>query len=82
VEIRRGRSLDQRLERGRRIVDVCTEVLSVRKKTVLVEFTVQTGRRDMRDGECASDQTPAEAMAERSDTAVLKGGRQLQTSWG
>ena len=40
-------SLDQRLERGRRIVDICTEVFSVRKKTVLVEFTVQTGRRDI-----------------------------------
>jgi hypothetical protein len=37
VEIRRGRSLDQRLELGRRIVDICTEVLGVLKRTVLVE---------------------------------------------
>ena len=43
VEIRRGRSLDQRLEPGRRIVDICPEVLSVPKRTVVVEFTVLTG---------------------------------------
>jgi phenylpyruvate tautomerase PptA (4-oxalocrotonate tautomerase family) len=31
VEIRRARSLDLRLELGRRIVDICTEVLGVPK---------------------------------------------------
>jgi hypothetical protein len=34
VEIRRGRSLDLRLELGRRIVDICAEVLGVPKRTV------------------------------------------------
>ena len=29
VEIRRGRSLDRRLELGRRIVEICTELLGV-----------------------------------------------------
>src|SRR6267142_6834872 len=43
VEIRRGRSLDRRLELGRRIVDICVEVLGVPKRTVLVEFTVHSG---------------------------------------
>src|SRR6516164_954257 len=33
VEIRRGRSLEQRLELGRRIVDICSEVLNVPRKT-------------------------------------------------
>jgi hypothetical protein len=61
VEIRRGRSLDQRLELGRRIVDICTEVLSVPKRTVLVEFTVHTGDEILREGEWANDWTPAEA---------------------
>jgi hypothetical protein len=65
VEIRRGRSLDQRLELGRRIVDICTEVLGVPKRTVLVEFTVHTGDEMLRDGEWAGDWTAAEASAER-----------------
>src|ERR1700755_1504531 len=43
VEIRRGRSLEQRLELGRGLVDICSEVLQVPKRTVLVEFTVHTG---------------------------------------
>ena len=51
VEIRRGRSLDQRLELGRRIVDICGEVLGVPKRTVLVEFTVHSGDEMLRDGE-------------------------------
>jgi len=63
VEIRRGRSLDQRLKLGRRIVDICTEVLGVSKKTVLVEFTVHTADEILRDGEWTNDWTPAEASA-------------------
>jgi phenylpyruvate tautomerase PptA (4-oxalocrotonate tautomerase family) len=63
VEIRRGRSLDQRLELGRRIVDICTEVLGVPKRTVLVEFTVHSGDEMLRDGEWAGDWTAAEASA-------------------
>jgi phenylpyruvate tautomerase PptA (4-oxalocrotonate tautomerase family) len=63
AEIRRGRSLDQRLELGRRIVDICTEVLSVPKKTVLVEFTTHTGDEILRDGNWAGDWTDAEASA-------------------
>ena len=61
VEIRRGRSLDQRLEPGRRIVDICPEVLSVPKRTVVVEFTVHTGDEILREGGWANDRTPAEA---------------------
>jgi phenylpyruvate tautomerase PptA (4-oxalocrotonate tautomerase family) len=61
VEIRRGRSLEQRLELGRRIVDVCYEVLNVPRKTVLVEFTVHTGDEILRDGNWAGDWTEAEA---------------------
>src|ERR1700748_3587393 len=53
VEIRRGRSLDQRLELGRSIVDICTEVLQVPKRTVLVEFSVHSGDEILRDGEWA-----------------------------
>jgi phenylpyruvate tautomerase PptA (4-oxalocrotonate tautomerase family) len=66
VEIRRGRSLDQRLELGRRIVDICGEVLGVSKRTVLVEFTDEMPR----DGEWAGDWTGAEASAERKATFV------------
>ena len=63
VETRRGRSLDQRLDLGRRIVDICTEVLGVPKRTVLVEFTVHSGDEILRDGEWAGDWTDAEASA-------------------
>jgi phenylpyruvate tautomerase PptA (4-oxalocrotonate tautomerase family) len=63
AEIRRGRSLDQRLELGRRIVDACVEVLGVPRKTVLVEFTVHTGDEMLRDGTWAGDWTTAEALA-------------------
>jgi phenylpyruvate tautomerase PptA (4-oxalocrotonate tautomerase family) len=69
VEIRRGRSLDQRLELGRRIVDICSEVLTVPKRTVLVEFTVHVGDEILRDGEWAIEWSAAEASAERPDTA-------------
>lgn len=70
VEIRRGRSIDQRLELGRRIVDVCSDVLGVPKRTVLVEFTVHSGDEMLRDGEWAGDWTAAEASAERPATFV------------
>jgi phenylpyruvate tautomerase PptA (4-oxalocrotonate tautomerase family) len=63
VEIRRGRSLDRRLELGRRIVDICGEVLSVPKRTVLVEFTVHSSNEILRDGEWAGEWTAAEASA-------------------
>ena len=68
VEIRRGRSLDQRLELGRRIVDICAEVLGVPRRTVLVEFTVHTGDEMLRDGEWAGEWTAAEASAGKPDT--------------
>jgi hypothetical protein len=70
VEIRRGRSLALRLELGRRIVDICSEVLGVPKRTVLVEFTVHTGEEILRDGEWAGEWTAAEASAGRPDTFV------------
>ncbi|HEX9461211.1 MAG TPA: hypothetical protein VGB82_01305 [Alphaproteobacteria bacterium] len=63
VEIRRGRSLDLRFELGRRIVDICAEVLGVPKRTVLVEFTVHTGEEILRDGEWTGDWAAAEASA-------------------
>jgi hypothetical protein len=50
------------LDLGRRIVDICTEVLNVLKATVLVEFTVHTGNETLREGEWANDRTPAEAF--------------------
>jgi len=59
IESRRGRSLDLRLELGRRIVDICAEVLSVPTREVLVEFTVHAGNEMVRDG----DWTDAEASA-------------------
>ena len=65
VEIRRGRSLDRRLELGRGIVDICGEVLGVPKRTVLIEFTVHSGDEMLRDGEWAGDWTAEEASAER-----------------
>jgi phenylpyruvate tautomerase PptA (4-oxalocrotonate tautomerase family) len=70
VEIRRGRSLDQRLELGRCIVDICAELLDVPRKTVLVEFTVHSGDEILRDGEWTGDWTAAEASAGRPDTAA------------
>ena len=70
VEIRRGRSLDQRLELGRRIVDICAEVLGVPKRTVFVEFTVHTGGEMLRDGEWAGEWTAAEASAGKPDTFI------------
>ena len=63
VEIRRGRSLDQRLELGRRIVDICSEVLGVPERTVLVEFTVHSGDEILRDRNWAADWTAAEASS-------------------
>jgi len=68
VETRRGRSLDLRLELGRRIVDICAEVLGVPKRTVFVEFTVHSGEEMLRDGEWAGDWTAAEASAGRPHT--------------
>jgi hypothetical protein len=70
VEIRRGRSVDLRFELGRRIVDICTEVLRVPKRTVLVELAVHTGDEILRDGEWAGDWTFAEASAGQPDTFV------------
>ena len=72
VEVRRGRSLEQQLELGRRIVDICSEVLGVPSKTVLVEFTVHTGEEILRDGKWAGDWTDAEAT-ERTPIAPAMG---------
>ena len=68
VEIGRGRSLDLRLELGRRIVDICAEVLGVPKRTVLVEFTVHSGDEILRDCERAGEWTAAEATTLPSPT--------------
>jgi phenylpyruvate tautomerase PptA (4-oxalocrotonate tautomerase family) len=61
VEFRRGRPLDDRLTLGRKIVDICVDVLNVPRKTVMVEFTEHSGDEILRDGEWTSDWTPAEA---------------------
>ena len=63
-----GRSTDLRLELGRRIVDICAEVLGVPKRTVLVEFTVHSGDEILRDGERAGEWTAAEASTLPSPT--------------
>jgi phenylpyruvate tautomerase PptA (4-oxalocrotonate tautomerase family) len=68
VEIRRGRSLDLRLTLGRRIVEICSEVLGVPKRTVLVEFAVHSGDEILRDGEWAGEWSAAEASSLPSDT--------------
>jgi phenylpyruvate tautomerase PptA (4-oxalocrotonate tautomerase family) len=70
VEIRRGRSPELRLELGRRIVDICAEVLGVPKRTVFVEFTVHTGDEMLRDGKWAGEWTAAEASAGKPETFV------------
>jgi phenylpyruvate tautomerase PptA (4-oxalocrotonate tautomerase family) len=75
VEIRRGRSLEQRLELGRRIVDICSEVLDVPRRTVLVEFTVHTGDEILRDGNWAGDWTDAEATDRAPVAAAATGSR-------
>jgi len=61
VEFRRGRPLDDRLTLGRKIVDICVDVLNVPRKTVLVEFTEHAGDEILRDGEWAADWNPSEA---------------------
>ncbi len=61
VECRRGRPLDDRLTLGRKIVDICVDVLNVPRKTVLVEFTEHSGDEILRDGEWATDWKPSEA---------------------
>lgn len=61
TEIRRGRSLDQRLELGRGIVKACAEELLVPENSVLVEFTVHTGDEMLRDGQWVSEWNAAEA---------------------
>jgi 4-oxalocrotonate tautomerase len=63
-----GRSTDLRLEVGRRIVDICAEVLGVPKRTVLVEFTVHSGDEILRDCERAGEWTAAEASTLPSPT--------------
>jgi hypothetical protein len=63
VETRRGRSGEQRRELGRRIVDICTEVLNVPRKTVFVEFTVHAGDEMLRDGDWVGEWSGAEASA-------------------
>jgi phenylpyruvate tautomerase PptA (4-oxalocrotonate tautomerase family) len=75
VEIRRGRSLEQRLELGRRIVEICSEALDVPGKTVLVEFTVHTGDEILRDGKWAGDWTDAEATERTPIAPAMASGK-------
>ena len=63
VEFRRGRPLNDRLTLGRKIVDICVDVLNVPRSTVLVEFTSHSGDEILRHGEWAADWTPAEAAS-------------------
>jgi hypothetical protein len=66
VEFRRGRPVEDRLRLGRGIVDICVELLSVPRQTVLVEFTPHKGDEMLRDGNWVDDWTPAEATTESS----------------
>ena len=61
VEFRRGRSDEMRLELGRGIVDICVDVLKVPREIVLVEFSPHPGNEILRDGNWASDWSPAES---------------------
>jgi hypothetical protein len=63
VEYRQGRSLDDRLMLGRKIVDICVDVLNVPRRTVMVEFTEHSGDEIQRDGEWVGDWTSAEAVS-------------------
>ena len=72
VEIRRGRSPELRLELGRRIVDICAEVLGVPKRTAFVDFTVHTGDEMLRDGKWAGEWTAAEASAGKPEKQAAK----------
>lgn len=63
VEFRRGRPIEDRLTLGRKIVDICVDVLGVQRRTVLVEFTPHTGEEMLRDGNWASEWTPSEATS-------------------
>ena len=60
VQYRRGRPVDDRLMLGRKIVDLCVEVLNVPRKLVMVEFTEHSGDQMLRDGKWTADWTPAE----------------------
>jgi phenylpyruvate tautomerase PptA (4-oxalocrotonate tautomerase family) len=64
VEFRRGRPLDDRLTLGRKIVDVCVDVLNVPRKTVMVEFAEHSGDEILRDGNWAGEWTAAEGSAQ------------------
>jgi hypothetical protein len=63
VKIRRGRSLEQQRELGRRIVDVCTEVLDVPRRTVLVKSRSMPATKFHSDEQWAGDWTNVEATA-------------------
>ena len=63
VEFRRGRPAEKRLALGRAIVDVCVELLSVPRRTVMVEFTPHAGEEMLRDGNWVAEWNSAEAVA-------------------
>jgi hypothetical protein len=64
VEFRRGRPLDDRLTLGRKIVDICVDVLNLPRKTVVVEFTSHSGDEILRDGNWVGEWTAAEGSAQ------------------
>ena len=61
VEFRRGRPVEKRLALGRAIVDICVELLAVRRGSVMVEFTPHPGEEILRDGNWSAEWVPAEA---------------------
>jgi phenylpyruvate tautomerase PptA (4-oxalocrotonate tautomerase family) len=63
VEYRRGRPVDDRLTLGRKIVDICVDVLNVPRKRILVEFSEHSADQILRDGEWTGEWTPAEASS-------------------
>jgi hypothetical protein len=50
------------LKLARGIVDICVDVLSVPRRSVMVEFTQHTAHEIVRDGSWVKDWTPDEAV--------------------
>src|ERR1700739_2258849 len=66
VQYRRGRPVDDRLMLGRKIVDLCVEILNVPRKLVMVEFTEHSGDQMLRAGKWSPDWTPEEVATSKS----------------
>lgn len=65
VEIRRGRSVDDRLRLAHGIVDICVDVFALPRERVMIEFTLHDGDEIYREGKWVGDWTPAESEGGR-----------------